>query len=92
VTNLHDMGRALSRKPPADEYKPMLAKEEVSRELRQAIDLLRNQRRTYDEMAMRASRRGDDRDYRDYSSMANGLSSGISALRDALFHLVGEDI
>lgn len=79
------------RVQPVDEWQPLLDKDKVVHELRKAIDDLRSERQINDDRSRAAARREDQFEQRYWASRADGLSAGIAAVRDALFHLVGED-
>lgn len=82
---------AIRKTQPKEEWQPVIATERVTDELKQAIDNLRAERDFNDQRAHAAARREDRIDQRYWQSRADGLSAGIAAIRDVLFHLVGED-
>ena len=79
------------RQPPADEWTTQISKEVVTKEMKAAIDDLRIEREADDQRAKRASQRGHETDRRYWQARADGISVGLAAMRDALFHLTGEE-
>lgn len=79
------------RQPPADEWTTQISKEVVTKELKGAIDDLRIEREADDQRAKRAAERGHETDRRYWQSRADGISVGLAAMRDALFHLTNEE-
>lgn len=82
---------AVRRAAPADEWTTQVSKEVVTKELKAAIDDLRIEREADDQRAKRATQRGHETDRRYWQARADGISVGLAAMRDALFHLTGEE-
>jgi hypothetical protein len=79
------------RPQPQEEWTTQVSKEAVSKELRDAVDDLRIEREADDQRAKRAAQRGHETDRRYWQARADGISVGLAAVRDALFHLTGEE-
>jgi hypothetical protein len=82
---------AVRRVQPTDEWTMQVSKEAVTKELKAAIDDLRIEREADDQRAKRASQRGHETDRRYWQARADGISVGLAAMRDALFHLTNEE-
>lgn len=76
---------------PEDEWTMQINKETVIKELKAAIDDLRVEREADDQRAKRATMRGHEVDRKYWQARADGISVGLAAVRDALFHLTAEE-
>lgn len=74
-----------------DEWTMQISKETVIKELKAAIDDLRIEREADDQRAKRATMRGHEVDRKYWQARADGISVGLAAVRDALFHLTAEE-
>ena len=81
----------IRRRQPQEEWTTQVSKELVSKELKAAVDDLRIEREADDQRARRASQRGHEVDRKYWQARADGISVGLAAMRDALYHLTGEE-
>lgn len=85
--------RALTvrQRQPQEEWTTQIDKNAVIKELKDAVDNLRIEREADDQRAKRAALRGHEVDRKYWQARADGISVGLAAMRDVLFHLTAEE-